>query len=773
MADTTPSTPYGSPYFSSVKADNIDPQSNIGAGDTSVPLSDVADAVTSIGKPNGIATLDQDSQLILHGKSALGVTPATAASGTTPATPAKLKPLLPLDETATVGNAGNTLGNAISQAAGAVQAAGGDASSVKVKSASGTTARIAADRAADTLYVQDFGPDGTTAGDTAAFIAADTTAANGQMTGVMRVAPGTTLTGDGSDALAAANRTVVLGSGTLKGFRRRQSSAEYLPTPSMFPPTIRPEHLTRTAAAAVSGVIRVAVQGDSIPSIGDNLISTADHPVWILIDEIKKQNPGVDVQVGNFAIGGKTWGDMWSDTAQPPAWFDNDKNLNWKQFVCAYNPDLLLLYSGGNDGYGFNAVAMHNLVQYYQTASNFSSGNIPDLIFGCTYQPSLGSAVNGYNQTVVQNGIDFVSTYIRNYAIANNYGYLDFARWHAMCRDGIDIRELAMERVQPKAGTTLPAYETPVPTTNATWEFPAAQTAIGVSARSCTSWTICFSLDAYVNVIQVPLSNASANSNTPTMNPVFILNDGGKIKCTYCDGVTRDVIAKVTSVPWPTGASSWAITVKDQRLRVEVQQPLDNGWDISNPGAHQMGMGYVTVFDVNVARFGAPYAPALEFGKDVNVTVHNLCVADATTIQGCGHRGSSQRYRPIVSDYELYAENDQEFGGSGSYHGNAYLWRLIFAPVIRAQPWSGFRFSSAAVNELLAANGGYMKMPDALQIGNWLRVGSWVVSQGSITQFGAPALAAPPTLTLANPTANETAIANVLASYGMAKLVSS
>lgn len=688
MADTTPSTPYGSPYFSSVKADNIDPQSNIGAGDTSVPLSDVADVVTSIGKPNGVATLDQDSQLILHGKSALGVTPATAASGTTPATPAKLKPLLPLDETATVGDAGNTLGDAVSQAAGAVQADGGDASNTKIKSAAGTVARVASDRAADMLHVQDFGPDGTAAGDTAAFIAADTACAAGQPTGIMRISPGSTITGNVSDALAAANRTVVLGAGELNGFRRRQASAEYLPTPTMFPATVRPEHLKRLSVAVASGTLRVAVMGDSIPSIGDNLISTADHPMFTWIDEIKKQNPTVDVQFKNMAIGGQTWGGMWSDSTSPPAWFDNDDKLSWKAFVAAYNPDLLLLYSGGNDGYGFDAVAMHKLVSYFQTAANFSSGNVPDLIFGCTYQPSLGSAVNGYNQTVTQNGIDFVSTYIRNYAIANNYGYLDFARWHAMCRDGIDIRELVMERVQPVAGTTLPAYEQAVATTNNNWAFPAATTGIGVSAQSCTSWLINFTIDADMGVLQVPLSNASSNPLTPTTNPLFIVNDGGKIKCTYCDGVTRDVVAKTSTIAWPTGASSWTIVVKDGRLRVEVQQPLDNGWDISNQGAHVMGMGYVCIFDENVARFGAPYAPQLKFANAVNVTVHNLCVADATTIQGSGHRGSSQRFRPIVSDYELYVENDSQYGGSGSYHMNAYGYRLIMAPVIRAQNWS-------------------------------------------------------------------------------------
>ena len=673
-----------------------------------------------------------------------------------------------------VGTDGATLASIVSSISENVQKDGGDASATVVKADGATTARKQSTRAADTLYVQDFGPDGTTAGDTAAFIAADTAAANGQMTGVMRVAPGTTVDGDGSDDLAAANHTVVLGSGTLEGFRRRQSAAEYLPSPSMFPPTIRPEHLTRTAeAAAASGVIRVAIQGDSIFSVGDNLISTADYPVWILIDEIKKQNPGVDVQVANFAIGGKTWADMASDTAEPPAWFDNDSDLNWKQFVCAYNPDILLLYSGGNDGWSFDGVAMHDLVSYYQTASNFSSGNIPDLIFGVTYQPSLGSATNEYNQTNTQNGIDFCSTYIRNYAIANNYGYLDFARWHAMCRDGIDIRELVMERVQPVAGTTLPAYETAVATSNKTYIFPAAETGIGVAANSCTSWLICFTADADVGFMQIPLSTASANVLNPTANPLFIVNDSGKIKCTYCDGVTKDVVAKTSDIAWPTGASSWTITVKDHRVRVEVQQSLDNGWDISSQDANVMGMGYVTVFDINVARFGAPYAPEIMFGNDVNLTVHNLCVADATTIQGCGHRGSSQRYRPIVSDYELYAENDQEFGGSGSYHMNAYGWRLIFAPVIRAQPWGSFRFSSAIVDKLLAGSDGYISAPNALEIGDFLTVNSFLTCGSSVTQFGAAALASQPTLTLTSPTANETAIANVLVSYGMVNLVSS
>lgn len=100
MADATPSTPYGSPYFSSVKADNIDPQSNIGAGNGAVSLGDVSKLVSNIGKPNGVATLDANGNLVLPDgeilQPALSVEPATQTQAAT------LKPLLTLDESAKV-----------------------------------------------------------------------------------------------------------------------------------------------------------------------------------------------------------------------------------------------------------------------------------------------------------------------------------------------------------------------------------------------------------------------------------------------------------------------------------------------------------------------------------------------------------------------------------------------------------------------------------------------------------------------------------------------
>lgn len=669
-----------------------------------------------------------------------------------------------------VGTDGTTLATIISSSDGAVQAAGGDASATIVKASGSTTARKQSDRAADMLYVQDFGPDGTAAGDTAAFIAADTAAANGSEAAILNISPGTTINGDGSSALFGANHTIVTGRGTLDGFLRKQANCEYLPTPWMFPPTVTANNLKRTHVAAASGKIRLVVMGDSIFNRGANIISQAAMPIQILVDEIEKQNPGVEVELFDYTIGGKNWGDMWSDTAQPPAWYDNNSNLNWKQFVAAANPDLLFLYSGGNDGFSFDVTAFQDLVAYFQTASTFSSGNIPDLLFGITYQPSIGSTTLNYDTLDMQNGIVFCSTYIRNYAITYGYGYLDFGRWHAMCRDGIDPREVTLAEVQPTAGTTLPAWDTLVAVdSNKNWYFPDATAKSGVNASSCTDWILAFTCSADPGFMQIPMSNRNGDGSLNSY--MYILNKNGYIYVTVSDGVSGDKIANLSNIPWPTGESVWTIMVQDGRAVVWFQNGLTNGWGISGQDNIRMGMGMEIIFDHRFPRFGAPYSPHINFGNAISVSVQTLCVGDVTNIQSSGHWGTAQRFRPIVSDYELYVEDDSYIGGSGAYHMNAYGVRIILAPVIRAQQWGAPSLSSH-INTITSPQG-WLQVNDPIKTTGYLTSGDFISAGNSVTCWGAAALASQPTLTLTSPTANETAIANVLVSYGMVKLVSS
>ncbi|KFL87876.1 hypothetical protein AmDm5_1878 [Acetobacter malorum] len=74
MADTTPSTPYGAPYFSSVKADNIDPESNIGSGPDAMPLKGVVKQVTgAVQSAGGNASKTMALPLIATNPRALDV----------------------------------------------------------------------------------------------------------------------------------------------------------------------------------------------------------------------------------------------------------------------------------------------------------------------------------------------------------------------------------------------------------------------------------------------------------------------------------------------------------------------------------------------------------------------------------------------------------------------------------------------------------------------------------------------------------------------------
>ncbi|MFE8872128.1 hypothetical protein ACE4RV_02885 [Acetobacter persici] len=634
--------------------------------------------------------------------------------------------------------------------ANAVQKDGGDASNTVVKAEGALVARVASARAADALHVNDFGLTGTINGDTAAFIAADAAVAGVSEAAVVGIAPGTTVTGDESAALFAANRTIVKGHGELKNFLRKQANRDYLPTPWMFAPTVTARHLNQTRAAAVTGTIRVAVMGDSIFNRGSNIISQAAMPVQVMIDEIEKQNPGVKVQIFDYSIAGKNWNDMWADSSAPPPWYDNANNLNWKQFVAVANPDLLLLYSGGNDGYGFNVSAMQNLVKYFQTAANFSSGNIPDLIFGITYQPSVASPVVNYNTADEQNGILYCSTYVRNYAITYGYGYLDFARWHAMCRDGIDPREIAMPAVQPNSGTTFPALDGSVPLdVNNKWIFPEAKTKNGVSADNCTDWIAAFTVETANASIIAPMSAKSGNGDA--VNNLFIIPRNGNIYVSIQDGVNGDVISEQTNIPWPTGQSVWTVMLQGGRAVVWYQTGLTNGWSVSGQDNIRMGMGMTMVFDHQVPRFGGPYTPYIQFGGTVPVSVQILCVGDVTNIQSSGNRCTAQRFSPIVSDYELYVQDDSDAGGSGAYHMNAYGVRMILAPVIRAQQWGVVTSMTANLNTINPSNE-WLDVLGGVQAEKWGKFKDYVQSQKSITQWGASALTAQPSITGAAPT---------------------
>ncbi|AOW47111.1 hypothetical protein A4S02_10450 [Acetobacter ascendens] len=722
MADTTPSTPYGSPYFSSVKADNIDPQSNIGAGDTSVPLSDVADAVTSIGKPNGVATLDQDSQLILHGKSALGVTPATAASGTTPATPAKLKPLLPLDETATVGNAGNTLGDAVSQAAGAVQAAGGDASETVSIAKGATTSRVMSDRQADIVSIADFS--GTTVTDQ--FIAADK-AGRGKIT----IPAGTDLALDGSDDLSAANhsipvtddKTVVNGQTNNRGNYVHWSA--YGSAPDHFSPTVRPEHLKQAGKAArENGKLTFINVGDSIGAVASDPCEISVYPNAI-VEMLQRDNPGVEIDYQDFAIGGTTWGNFADTSYASPAWLDPKSGESWQARCARANPDVVVLHWMGNDVPNFDPFQVYAAVNFWE-----SQAKVPDIIFAITYRPSYSNDVDAgetelqYYTEAWQRAFQASVGWLKTYCQANGFGYIDFDRYVAVARDGYDPEDVALAMVPAAAGTSLPSYESWLTLSsdnysNAKWEMPHAPSATGTYADECTDASIVCDFDTAPGLVVFSLQPAGTDGIILTGGAVYDIglyvwfNDSsGFVTWSYSDGIINpNTTKRTTTIPVPTNISQTnpfrlCLEAVGARVRMRVFTPFTNNptWTPGYP-LFYYGTGLTTICDVLIPRTlqTQKYSITASGIGGKNIKFHRICVGDRSQSGPDVHR-----YVPSTSCYDLYSEVDgnvQLIGGSNAFHMNSQGMRDTQWRAVRDQDWRVWNYEQNPVLQTVSVAG--------------------------------------------------------------------
>ncbi|MCP1245960.1 hypothetical protein NKW54_08410 [Acetobacter cerevisiae] len=738
------------------------------------------------GVAGGVAQLDNKAQLYLQGQSALAVTPATPVTSGAAATPAMLKPLLPMHPDAVVGGQDTPLGNAVKMAAGSVQAAGGDATNTTVTAEGGIVARTPGIRAADNIVVHDYGVGGVSApSDVAGIIAAD---AQGAKTGgkILRVAPDVDVLGDASTALAAANHTVILGNKDQRILvaPRRAVHPDHYPSASMFPSTVKARHLTNFLTACIEasktgGTVRIGVMGDSIMSIATCARTPIDLPWELLCDAVRKAWPNVNFETYNCAIGGMTWNSMNSDDTPPNPWNPGYADYtSWRKYVASLNLDLLLLYSGGNDGRGIDVTAMHDLVQFFEGQSH-----IPSIIFGVTYQPSLGSSTLDYWDVGIQEGIDFAAQYVRSYALANDYGYLDFGRWHAMCRDGFDPTVISLSRLAPN-GTTLLDWGTPFNlAANQDYDFPDVMSVYNVNANYCTDWAVTFSLDPLPNVFDFQCSGAQPIWGQPGANPVFVLFNAGDnvvIRIQHPYGGTTDYD---TGVPIPTVAAgaAWGlhmgVALKGTRLRMSMWSPQSG---IPDPSTLEDNMwmekGMITIFDRHIERCGAPYAPHFSFdGQAYKMAIHSLLVADSTKINP-----DQQRYKPIVTDNELYEFTD-DHGGSDAYHLNSEGTRKILGPVIYAQDWAPDVAAAPQVASVAGRTGAVqLTAADLNPVDGWqnmgnvqaqsIKAGDYIAGAKSVTAWNAPALGEQPTITGSKPT--DPIVQQLLAvvtNYGFAK----
>lgn len=188
----------------------------------------------------------------------------------------------------------------------------------------------------------------------------------------------------------------------------------------------------------------VVIMGDSISTDGPNALSPSDCMHAVISKAISDSNPGVAINHINRAIGGQTWLNANSKPTAFPAWY-SDTSIDWLDYVKNDSPDLLILAFGMNDSNGFNAGALHSVVNKIKLWDK-----VPSLLFVTNPVPAISTTWSGgvgFYDTIFQEGRDFAAGYVRSYAKYHGYSVLDINRQFNLIRDGRDYIGIPLEMV--------------------------------------------------------------------------------------------------------------------------------------------------------------------------------------------------------------------------------------------------------------------------------------------------------------------------------------
>lgn len=553
---------------------------------------------------------------------------------------------------------------------GAVQADGGDASEVVVTPTGATASRKMQDITADTPYVQAF------SGDNGGAVIQSAVEAIAPGQKLLHFAPGVTVTGDDTDATAAAlARVIPRGYGAMANVRERAVYAPHLPYPRTPPKTLRKECLKNTFAALANGETVTGVfAGDSILSVGANIVTPSASPCDIFENAIMSANPTGKFSFQNLAIGGTKWTDLAGSRAPSPWWPNAGNYTTWLAYIIAQAPTFIVLWFGGNDAGSLSVVAMDSVIKSIQTA-------LPncDIILCTTYLPSFGSTLFGYDTVAYQQAVMYAQQITRTWAAYRNLGLVDVGRWHQMIRDGFDPCDVTLTQVIPDASTSLTGFGNAITLgSNGTYTFPDVVNDNGVSAAACTDFEVTISVPSKPTALSFNLSGVNDATGAPSGNACYIFCNGTDYKVAIEDGTgAHDPITVTSNVPVPsTGPLYFTICLKNGRLRITTPKTGFTPDENSNI----IGAGYVPIFDQLVPRFGGRFTPAIQ-GIPGSITIWNLCVADSTRFGG-----GCAEYMPTHTCEDLYAAKP-EAGGTGDYHQNAYGVRDGIGPMVNAQDW--------------------------------------------------------------------------------------
>jgi lysophospholipase L1-like esterase len=478
-----------------------------------------------------------------------------------------------------------------------------------------------------------------------------------------------------------------VGPGSLGNLYRKNMAsplaAPFIPTNDMVP-AVHLKALGRTVAPVA------VIMGDSISSDGpDTFARTAS--LWsILKERIASQNPDKAFTFYNRAIGGQTWLNANTVPTAFPTWYANHATP-WLDVVQALAPDVLFLAFGMNDSNGFNAGALHSVVNKIKAWAK-----VPDIVIITNAVPALtarypdGSGFGFVGQDF-QEGRDYAAGWARTYAKQKGLGLIDLNRMMVAARDGYDVVGSIMRHITT---TALNAY-----------------TATYAAKDFAFSGTVAAGAWAEGRVLKI-------KAGLGTTDFVFVTKTAGNFVFSGNTETLGTYKSIATAVPVPAAAFDFEVSVYGDIARLLV--------DPTNTGE-----GKQVIAEFQVIRFGGRHAPQIEW-QDAAGTGPFTSIS---YISGYGDLS----FKQIAADDDIWATSDltadrkEPFGGNGVNHFSAKGIQLIVRPVVEAANLAAVRPQIDAVDLVLGAGTALVGVPFARAE----RIGRLVKLTGTISSSAA------------------------------------
>lgn len=415
--------------------------------------------------------------------------------------------------------------------------------------------------------------------------------------------------------------------GMLTGLYRRETMVENLPDNNRIS-----NGLCKTGMECFYNAKKptVVVMGDSISTEGPNALAKADSMYSMIVHEIQKQNPTLAINAINRAIGGQTWLNANTKPTGFPAWY-TDQSKDWLEYIKQDAPDLLILAFGMNDANGFNAGAIHAVVDKIKAWPK-----VPSLLFVTNPVPAISTRWSngvGFYETIFQEGRDWAAGYARSYAKYYGYSILDINRQFCLLRDGRDYYGIPLK--YHKKYNQSYVFDTNVITRDFSLQGEIA------------SWPT-------NKVLSVKVGSGS-------LDTLYLSNSGGNYKVdAFCSGSQQPYISVTTSVPVTAG----------QRLEITVQSDFITVF-----------AGITQVIGFNCIRTGGELALVAEW-QDASKTGPFAYVE--------AYVGNWLQCKYTATDEDIWGTDDGTAatqlpgGGNGINHYSSRGLSLVVAPVVEA-----------------------------------------------------------------------------------------